>query len=393
MAQRIVYWFRNDLRLLDNEALLAACNSSKEIIPVFVFDPRQYEKTRLGFRRTSVLRAQQLIDCVIDLQKSLRKKGGDLLIRIGEPEKIIAQIAEDYEASYVYTTKEIGPEETRIESSLSKNLKLLNIDIKLFWMDTLVHAADLPFPISKLPSSFNDFAQKMQGKLFVKQIQPGPDRIDLPTEYNAGQLPSLTDLGMDSEEVTAVEESGYAFPSVETLALKSFSQYLKTVNDPEGFHTLIDSGISRWLSLGTLSPRYVYQQVRMQPESEKCHRILLDLLERDYFHWTLLRLGPRIFKPSGVKHLFTKRWSNDNAVFEKWINGETEDTQVNAIMVKLKTEGNLPAFERQIGAEYLANTLDINWTWGAMYFESNLLDYEPSVSWGKWNIVAGVGQD
>ncbi|WP_439556282.1 FAD-binding domain-containing protein [Dyadobacter sp.] len=62
-------------------------------------------------------------------------------------------------------------------------------------------------------------------------------------------------------------------------------------------------------------------------------------------------------------------------------------------MKKLKSEGNLPASERLQSAEYLANALDINWTWGAMYFESNLKDYEPSVTWGKWNKVAGVGQD
>ncbi|WP_031528757.1 deoxyribodipyrimidine photo-lyase, partial [Dyadobacter crusticola] len=393
MAQRIVYWFRNDLRLLDNEALFTACNSSEEIIPVFVFDPRQYEKTRLGFRRTSALRAQQLIECVADLQKKIRAKGGDLLIRIGEPEKIIAEIAESFEANYVYTTKEIGPEETRIESSLSKNLKLLNIDIKLFWTDTLVHAAELPFPISKLPSSFAEFAEKMQGNLSVKDALPEPDKVKLPGQYEAGQLPALSDLQIGPEEISLETEAGSASQVSQANAVEALARYLKTLSDPAGFHTLIDSGISQLLALGNLSPRYVYQTIRLLPESEKQQNLLRDLLERDYFHWTLLRFGPRIFKPSGVKHLFAKRWSNENTVFEKWINGETEDPAVNAIMKRLKIEGDLPASERQASAEYLANTLDINWTWGAMYFESNLKDYEPSVTWGKWNKVAGVGQD
>ncbi|WP_439556283.1 deoxyribodipyrimidine photo-lyase [Dyadobacter sp.] len=321
MAQRIVYWFRNDLRLLDNEALLSACNSSEEIIPVFVFDPRQYEKNRLGFRRTSALRAQQLIECVADLKNKLREKGGDLLLRIGEPEKVIAKIAEDFEASYVYSTKEIAPEETRIESSLSKNLKLLNIDIKLFWTDTLVHAAELPFPISKLPSSFAEFAGKMQGNLSIKNALPEPEQIKLPAEYEAGELPSLKNLQIDPEEIALVNETASGPQMSLSNAVEVLSEYLEIASDPAGFHALIDSGISQLLSLGYLSPRYVYHAAISMPESEKRQNLLRDLLERDYFHWTLLRFGPRIFKPSGVKHLFEKRWSNDNTVFEKWING------------------------------------------------------------------------
>ena len=72
--QRIIYWFRNDLRLQDNEALRSAVESAKEIVPVYVFDPRQFENTRFGFRRTGALRAQFLIDSVTDLRNNLQKK-------------------------------------------------------------------------------------------------------------------------------------------------------------------------------------------------------------------------------------------------------------------------------------------------------------------------------
>ncbi|CAG5070165.1 Cryptochrome DASH [Dyadobacter sp. CECT 9623] len=393
MADRIVYWFRNDLRLLDNEALLSACNSSDEIIPVFVFDPRQYEKTRLGFRRTGALRAQQLIDCVTDLRENIRKKGGDLLIRIGEPEKIVAQLAEDHQAGYVYCSKEIAPEETRIESSLSKNLKTGNIDIKLFWMDTLVHATELPFPISKLPGSFEAFSKTMQNSLDIESILPEPAQIKLPADLEMGQMPTLADLGIEIEEIGTGQEPETIKPISEEEAIRSLSQYLASEADPIDFHALIDSGISRWLSMGCLSPKYVYKAVATKSDSAKKQSLMQDLLERDYFHWTLLRYGPRIFKPSGVKHHFAKRWDDDLVTFRKWTDSQTDDAQVNDLMRKLKSQGNLLSAERWIAAKYLANTLNINWTWGAMYFESNLKDYEPSVSWGKWNKVAGVGQD
>ena len=48
---------------------------------------------------------------------------------------------------------------------------------------------------------------------------------------------------------------------------------------------------------------------------------------------------------------------------------------------------------RQIVASFLAHDLKTNWTWGAAYFESLLIDYDPASNWGNWNYIAGVGND
>ena len=55
---RAIVWFRNDLRLHDNEALTEALKHADEIIPVYVFDERIFGgKTRYGFPKTGVFRA------------------------------------------------------------------------------------------------------------------------------------------------------------------------------------------------------------------------------------------------------------------------------------------------------------------------------------------------
>lgn len=41
-------WFRNDLRLHDHEPLAAACQGATSVLPVYVFDPREYGKVRVG---------------------------------------------------------------------------------------------------------------------------------------------------------------------------------------------------------------------------------------------------------------------------------------------------------------------------------------------------------
>jgi deoxyribodipyrimidine photo-lyase len=393
MARRIIYWFRNDLRLRDNQALHSASEAASEIVPVYVFDPRQFEKTKLGFRRTGALRAKFLIESVTELRNRIREKGGDLLIRVGDPETIVAQLAEDYAAEYVYTSKEIAPEETRIESSLSKNLKTFNIDIRLFWMDTMINAADLPFPISKLPSGFASFNEQVRSNLKIKSSLSEPNTITLPSEFDAGSMPTLPSLGIDPNEIQAAGPAGY-LSGGEKAALELLESYLERKLPYETAEPLTDTRLSDWLSLGCLSAPYIYNEAASRKSSGKTEDpIITNLLKREFLHWTLLRYGPRMFKPSGIKHHFFRRWSNDQAAFEKWTNGQTDDQQVNAIINKLNETGFITASEREVAADFLVNNLDVNWTWGAMYFESHLIDYEASVNWGRWNKIAEVGED
>jgi deoxyribodipyrimidine photo-lyase len=48
---------------------------------------------------------------------------------------------------------------------------------------------------------------------------------------------------------------------------------------------------------------------------------------------------------------------------------------------------------RQNVASFLTKNLGIDWRWGAEWFESLLIDYDPSSNWGNWNYTAGIGND
>jgi deoxyribodipyrimidine photo-lyase len=394
MSQRIVYWFRNDLRLQDNEGFSSAISKSDEVIPVFVFDPRLFANTKLGFRRASAMRAQFLIESVTTLKQELRAKGSDLIIKIGNPEKIIAGIAEQTKAQYVYTSKEIAPEETQIESSLSKNLKLHNVDIKLFWMHTVCSISMLPFSISQLPTSFQSFYEKLKPALVPFPLFSTPDTISpIPSEITSDRIPSLASLGIDSAELDNCSEI-VEWKNGELAALAKFNDALvddtKSARNSTKREVLIDQELSHWLSLGCISPKYMYQKaVEVSPDSD----LLFDLLKRDYAQWMLLKNGPRFFKPTGINHDFTIQWVNDLTVFESWRTGTTSNTEVNSAMEQLNNTGHLTFHQRYLVANHLCNVLKINWTWGAMYLESQLLDYDVAFNWYNWNMVAGVSMD
>ncbi len=75
---RIIVWLRNDLRVLDNYALDWAMryggkDTTKEILPVFSFDPRFYQTKVEQYQslKCGLVRARFIRETVIYLRKKL----------------------------------------------------------------------------------------------------------------------------------------------------------------------------------------------------------------------------------------------------------------------------------------------------------------------------------
>src|SRR5687768_4336991 len=100
---RSILWFRQDLRLHDNEALLEAIRNSDELIPVYIFNPQQFVPvTQYGTAKTSSIRTHFLLESIQDLRQQLRNLGSDLVVRIGNPEKILYSLASEHKIHFIY---------------------------------------------------------------------------------------------------------------------------------------------------------------------------------------------------------------------------------------------------------------------------------------------------
>jgi deoxyribodipyrimidine photo-lyase len=272
--KRIVYWFRNDLRLHDNEGFLNATERADQVLPVFIFDPRLFrEHPRLGVRKTGVFRANFLIESVADLRRSLRNRGANLIVRVGNPADVLCQLAKETGAMAVYASKEVTAEETNVEADLSKKLKPLNIDLDLFWMSTLYHVRDLPFEIARLPDVFTQFRNQVEKRAKVRQVFETPEEIELVPGVAPGDMPTLATFGFDAETQKLARQPdprrAVPFAGGETVALDRLNRYLwdtdliatykETRNGLLGED--YSSKFSAWLSNGCLSPRLVYDEI------------------------------------------------------------------------------------------------------------------------------------
>ena len=405
MSNRILYWFRNDLRLHDNEGFARAVADARTVLPVFVFDPKWFrELPHLGVRKTGIYRAEFLIEAVADLRQSLRAKGADLIVRVGDPVRVLADLAEDNDCATIYSSKEVTQEEIDVESALSKRLKPLNIDFDLFWQSTLYHVRDLPFEIAKLPDVFTAFRNKVERGADVRELIPTPTDIKLTDGVEPGEMPTIGTFGFPNELIPDVRRA-VPFKGGETVAVQRLERYLwerdliKTYKDTRNGLLGEDysSKFSAWLSLGCLSPRLVYHEVKRyeteRVKNDSTYWLIFELIWRDFFRFVALRYGTRIFKPSGIMHDTRKQGRRDENLFLKWAEGETGIPFIDANMREMNATGFMSNRGRQNVGSFLVKDLGIDWTWGAAYFESLLVDYDPCSNWGNWNYVAGVGND
>src|ERR1700761_1158027 len=193
----ILVWFRNDLRIHDNEILLEAVRKADKILPVYCFDPFYFRQNSSENPKTGNIRARFLIESVANLRKNLRSIGGDLIVRIGNPAEILPQLAEEYHVNEVYHHREVAHEETDISEQVETALWKLKLNLKHFIGHTLYHKEDLPFPIKDIPDSFAVFKKKIERDSTVRPCVGTPDSIQTPAVTNPGELLSLEELGFN----------------------------------------------------------------------------------------------------------------------------------------------------------------------------------------------------
>ena len=156
------------------------------------------------------------------------------------------------------------------------------------------------------------------------------------------------------------------------------------------------SKLSSWLSNGSLSPRMIYHSIKDYEKkiekNQSTYWMIFELIWRDFFKYISIINGNKIFKVGGILDKNYK-WIHDKKLFENWINGKTPESFVNANMLELKYTGWMSNRGRQNVASYLSKENNIDWRWGAKYFESKLIDYDVHSNYGNWMYVSGVGND
>ncbi|TCD08282.1 DASH family cryptochrome [Pedobacter frigidisoli] len=394
MKKRGLVWFKNDLRVHDNETLIRAQEECEDLLFCYCIEKNDFENLDLGFRRIDVNRFKFLEQSVIDLRKKLESLGGHLII--GEVSALVtlSELVKEYGITEIYAEEEYASYEINLVNKVVNALP--NINFHFFWGKTLYHKDDIPFEIPKLPLTSKAYRIPVGSKSKPRQTFRQPSKLNSVSQLKTNEFPSYTIYGFSDDEY---ENASPFVDGGETAALERLEYYTFKSECLTGYRWSRNKSdgldystkLSPYLALGCISAREIYEKVKAYEAEIKKNQstwwLVFELVWRDYFTFKGMRFGNSIFLTKGYKNKDID-WENDPLKFEKWCVGNTGIPFIDAHMRQLNQTGYMSNRGRVNCASYLVHDLRIDWTWGASYFEAKLIDYDVSSNWMNWHMQA-----
>jgi len=385
-------WFKNDLRLHDNETLCRAIAASDKILCCYCIEPYWFNKIKLGFRKADITRFKFLEQSVLNLRSNLEKIGGQLFISAESALTTIPKLVEKYQVNAVYAEEEYAPEEMALIGSLKDIMS--KIEFNTFGGKTLYHIDDIPFEIENIPLTSKAYRIPTTKKSKPRQTFKAPEFIEPSENLESTEFPSYKNFGFSDKEYYNAQPY---LDGGESEALKRLEHYTFETENLTGYRWSrnkslgldYSSKFSPFLAVGSLSPRKIYETVKHYEQTVTKNQstwwLVFELIWRDYFTFKGMRFGNSIFQTKGFKSK-SINFENDITKFCRWKKGNTGIPFVDAHMRQLNQTGYMSNRGRVNCSSYFVHDLKIDWTWGAAYFESKLIDYDVSSNWLNWHV-------
>ena len=368
-----VHWFRRDLRLHDNHALLAALRSGHPVLPIFIFDTNILDdlEDKCDRRVDFIHRTLQAINA------ELEQYGSNLHVEVGDPMEAWRRIVERYNVKSVQANRDHEPygvaRDVRVEEFLKGKGVVFTThkDHSVFERNEVVKEDGLPYTV------FTPYMRKWRAQF-------RPALLDVfGSEGELGALVRREPIPMPS-----LHDIGFQRTDLEMPLVRMDAGLLRNYPDRRNFPGVEGtSRLSVHLRFGTVSVREVLRKTwEVSPVFAN------ELIWREFFMqilWHFPRVITQAFKPAydGIA------WRNDPDEYAAWCEGRTGYPIVDAGMRELKATGHMHNRVRMITASFLTKHLLIDWRWGEAWFATNLLDFELSSNNGNWQWASGSGCD
>lgn len=396
MSETAILWFRRDLRLDDNPALIRAMSENDRVLPLYIHSPAEESPWEPGGASRWWLHGS-----LKTLDQALLERGSRLLITKGEGLEALARVCARTGATRVYWNRLYDPatrdRDSRIKLSLrerglhceSHNALLLREP----W--ELLTSTGGPY---KVFSAF--WRRSLPGLSDIKPL-PAPDRLRPPPE--TGGLDGLTveDLGLLPRihwDQGLVER----WQPGETAALAQAGRFIEGAL--AGYAERRDlpgqtgtSGLSAHLHFGEIGPRRLLAMIAEHHGSVAAPAAEVFLSEigwREFAHHLLFHFPHTTTEPLDPRFArFPWRTGRAAELLAAWQRGRTGVPLVDAGMRELWHTGWMHNRVRMVVASYLTKNLLLPWQAGARWFWDTLVDADLAANSLGWQWTAGCGAD
>lgn len=390
-------WFRLDLRLQDNPALVAAAARGAPVIPVFILD----DADAGDWQRGSASR-WWLHQSLEGLDRDLSALGSPLVLRRGAAAGEIDRLVNEAGADAVYWNRRYEPWARARDEGIKESLKGRGIETRSFNGGLLYEPWDVTSKQGTPLKVFSPFWRAVQAKGDPPDPHPAPVRLIAPEKPIAGDrladwrlLPTKPDWADGLRESWAPGEAG-ARDRLERFLEGPVGDY-KTMRNHPGVDAT--SGLSPHLHFGEISSRQVWHAARTAslarsgtPMDQGTGHFLSEICWRE-FSYNLLFHNPDLPHRSLRPEFEDFPWRDDPGGLAAWQRGLTGYPIVDAGMRELWHTGWMHNRVRMIVASFLIKDLLVHWRHGEAWFWDTLVDADLANNAASWQWVAGCGAD
>ena len=376
-----ILWFRRDLRIHDNPALVAATEAAYAdgdgiVIPVVLIDPALWPTW-------GAPKQAYLIDSLQSLDSSL---GDNLLIQHAKAQEIIPKLAKQFGVKGVHCAADYSAYGIKRDGEIKDSLATHGID----FVQTGSGYAVAPGRVTKDDgTSYKVYTPFYKNWLAHGWRAPAAD----PQQWPKWAEPEICHGYPDRPDTGAV----HIPPAGEQAALDRFEWFLKNAADnyQENRNSPSLDGTSKLsiaLKWGEVHPRTLLARLGDNPGHETFRK---EIAWREFYADVLFNRPETdhdYFNPLFKKMKYDTGDQAD-ANFKAWCNGMTGYPFVDAGMRQLKQEGWMHNRVRMVVASFLVKDLHLEWTKGADYFFQQLLDGDLASNSHGWQWTAGCGTD
>lgn len=368
MYNNSLFWFRQDLRTFDNNWLIKAIKSSKNLLTLFIFDKNIVN----NFWWLSDKKFLFLKESLLKLDLELKELWWKLLVYYDYPENIIPFLVDKYNIDAIFTNKSYSNYWKKRDENIGNLCETKNIDFFSEKDYLMLEPEEI-----EQRKVFTPFY-----KIWCKKINNF--ELNIPNKYN--WINPEFDINIFLDSLINWDKHPYFTINFweQRLEKFDFKNYDIFRNDLDKDWT---SKLWVYLRFWIYSVREIYKKAFSLSES-----FVRELAWRDFWQH-IDYYFPFTKKLEFQEKRRNIKWKYDEDLFEKWCKWETWYPIVDASIKQLLETNWMHWRSRMVVASFLTKDLLIDWRLWEAFFKKHLLDYDENVNFWNWQWSASVWAD
>ena len=386
MGRQLV-WFRDDLRVADNPALLAAMHAG-ETVALFVVAAAQWRAHGIGANRIAFL-----LRCLEALARDLRALRVPLKIRdvpwFAETETCVDALMADVDAHTLHFNAQYPLDEQRRDRCVIERIERSGRVVRVHHGQVLAPPGSIVSANATPYVVFTPFNRRLRERLSPDELEPTPaPRAQPPCGVAADPVPR-TIGSVSAERLADLWPGGSA--EAEARLLRFVDERAATyASDRDRPDLDATSRLSAYLAVGAISVRACFAQSRRAPDAVAWQD---ELIWREFYQH-VVAVFPHVSRGAAFRREYDGiAWRDDPEGFAAWRDGRTGYPLVDAGMRQLAATGWMHNRLRMVTAMFLSKHLLIDWRAGERHFMDLLVDGEFAANNGGWQWSASTGTD